>query len=230
MHKWLGLCCFQDYLGVLVSLVSGPAGCCCCSLHIHHPASGIHSFCFKIPPPCSWDNKDVAVLFKLLAVCLLSEGQRLYLHWSHKVCHSWASARFSGLVFQFGLNCLCVYFRQESWWHWYFPSWRPPSSLIEKLGRLSSCPCRLEERPNKIVTVILVSVHVTWTDTNGWETYLTYISKPNFPTLQPKKHVDQWISILWTHSYFPLILSIKKPLKVINRISPGRLQRLVFKV
>lgn len=26
-----------------------------------------------------------------------------------------ASARFCGLVFQFVLNCLCVYFRQESW-------------------------------------------------------------------------------------------------------------------
>nr|XP_024660850.1 glycerophosphodiester phosphodiesterase domain-containing protein 5-like [Maylandia zebra] len=56
-------------------------------------------------------------LLLVLAVCLLSEGQRLYLHWSHK----------SGIVVTLGS-----------------PSQPPPSSLTSgaKNGRLSSSLCR----------------------------------------------------------------------------------------
>lgn len=50
------------------------------------------------------------MLFKVLAVCLLSEGQRLYLHWSHKVFHSerkqhfYTSACVCSLIFQCVIN------------------------------------------------------------------------------------------------------------------------------
>lgn len=58
---------------------------------------------------------------QLLAVCLLSEGQRLYLHWCHKVisstsrlCNNWnLSLRIDGISFD----------RSGYQWLWFSPLW-----------------------------------------------------------------------------------------------------------
>uniref|UniRef100_A0A671SXQ4 Glycerophosphodiester phosphodiesterase domain containing 4a n=1 Tax=Sinocyclocheilus anshuiensis TaxID=1608454 RepID=A0A671SXQ4_9TELE len=51
-------------------------------------------------------------LLLVLAVCLLSEGQRLYLHWSHKVIKEASLHRSSSRIFVFIPYLVCVSVRQ----------------------------------------------------------------------------------------------------------------------